>query len=180
MKKYKSNYVFTTMFQLCNIFLSGFPGIFIVALCFEPQAAIYTPLFGCGIVCFFVVIGNILHFIISVFTKPIVYIDEHTISVKSKNAFTQCMAFEDVAYVEFDEGVISKFSNDHPASIRLFNKDYSQSLIIGNPSFFMIVEINKRCRKANFKFKNYKWHIVLCSLFTAFIIFWAFFKSYQG
>ena len=180
MKKYKSNYAFTIMFQLCNIFLSGFPGIFIVVLFFEPQAAIYTPLFGCGIVCFFVVIGNISHFIISLFTKPRVYIDEHAILVKSKKACTQCMAFEDVAYIEFDEGVISKSGNGQPASIILFNKDYSQSLIICNPSFFLIVEINKRCQKANFKFKNYKWHIVLCSLFTAFIIFVAFIKSYQG
>ncbi|MBR5121234.1 MAG: hypothetical protein IKU89_01655, partial [Oscillospiraceae bacterium] len=94
MKKYKSNYVFTIMFQVCNIFLSGFPGLFIVVLLFKPQAAIYIPLFGCGVVCFFVVIGNILHFIISMFTKPSVYIDEHTISVKSKKAYTQCMAFE--------------------------------------------------------------------------------------
>ena len=90
------------------------------------------------------------------------------------------MAFEDVTYVEFDEGVIPKSGYELPASIRLFNKDYSQSLIICNPSFFMIVEINKRCKNANFKFKNYKWYIVLCSLFTAIVIIVAFFKSYQG
>ncbi len=176
MKKYKSNYLFTIMFQLCNLFLSFLPGIFIISLRFEPQSAIYTPLFGVMIILLFIIMGNIPHFIISLFTKHSTYIDEHSITVKSKKTYTQLMSLEDVKFVIFDHGAISKYGNGEASSISLFNRDYTKNIIIRNPSFFMIVEINKRCKNAVFKFNNYKWYFIWCGIFTAFSIIMALFS----
>ena len=37
MKKYKLNYMFTVMFQLCNMFLSFIPGFLIMSLFINPE-----------------------------------------------------------------------------------------------------------------------------------------------
>ena len=37
MKKYKSNYMFTIMFQICNMFLITFPGVFLMWLILNPN-----------------------------------------------------------------------------------------------------------------------------------------------
>ena len=171
MKKYKPNYMFTVMFQLCNLFLSFLPGFFIIVLRFETKSAIYTPILGIMIVMLFMVIGNVPHFIVSLFTKHQVYIDEYSITVKGKKICTQYMNFEDVRFVIFDQGAISKYGNGKPCSICLFNSDCSKNLLVRNPSFFLMVEINKRCKNAKFKFNNYKWYIIWCVLFTAFSTF---------
>ena len=37
MKKYKFNYLFTVMFQLCSLLISFFPGIFLMFLLINPN-----------------------------------------------------------------------------------------------------------------------------------------------
>ena len=170
MKKYKSNYVFTIMFQLYNMYLSFLPGILIIMIWLnpnEPAAGMYIFPVYLFITLFFLVLGNVLHFLISLFTKHKVYIDEDSVTIQGKRIVTQSMKFKDVKNVIFDHGSIGKVSST-PCSITLFDSYYySNSLIIENPSFFMICELQKKCKNAKFKFNNYKWYIIWCCISTA-------------
>lgn len=169
MKKYKSNYLFTIMFQWYNKYLSFLPGIFIMIAFLTPEEpgagmAIFPIHFF--ITLFFLVLGNVIHFLISLFTKHKVYIDEDSITLQGKKIVTQSMNFKDVKNVVFDHGSIGRFSLT-PCSITLFDSDYNKSVIIENPSFFMICELQKRCKNAKFKFNNYKSYIIWCCIPTA-------------
>ena len=66
MKKYKSNYLVTIMFQLCNMFLITFPGVFIMWLLFNPddqQGVLYIfPTYGL-LILYFIVFGHLIHFV---------------------------------------------------------------------------------------------------------------------
>ena len=172
MKKYKSNYLFTLMFQVCSLFISLFPGIFLMWLLINPnegEGVLYIfPLYIVTIL-FFTVLGNAIHFLISLFTKYTVYIDEKTITVQGKRILTQSMTLEDVKYIVFDHGLISKHGGS-PCSITLFDASYSKSLTINNPSFLLICELQKRLKHATFKFNNYKWYIIFGCGFSAFAI----------
>ncbi len=163
MKKYKPNYMFTIMFQLCSLFLSFFPGIFIMWLVLNPNEAegvLYIFPLYIVLILFFTVLGNVIHFLISLFTKHSVHIDEKTITVQGKRILTQCMPLEDVNYVVFDQGTISKYGGGAPCSITLYDIKYDKSLTIKNPSFLLICELQKRLKHATFKFNNYKWYII--------------------
>ena len=113
-----------------------------------------------------IVLGNIIHFLICLFTEPKVYIDEELITVHGYKNLTQSMKIEDVRLILFDHGMIMKYSAV-PCSLTLFDEDCGESLSINHPSFFLILEINKRCKKAKFKFNNYKWYIIWCCVATA-------------
>ena len=171
MKKYKSNYMFTIMFQICSFLLSLFPGIFIMWLVTNPDDAmgvLYIFPSYIVLILFFTVLGNVIHFIISLFTKHTVYIDEKTITLKGKKILTESMKTEDVGLIVFDHGRITIYGRNIPCSITLINHDDTESLNINNPSFFMILKIKKQCKKAKFKFNNWKWYIIWCMIFTAF------------
>ena len=173
MKKYKSNYMFTIMFQICSFLLSLFPGIFIMWLVTNPDDAmgvLYIFPSYIVLILFFTVLGNVIHFIISLFTKHTVYIDEKTITVQGKRILTQSMTLEDVKYIVFDHGRITKYGGGSPCSITLFDASYSKSLTINNPSFLLICELQKRLKHATFKFNNYKWYIIFGCGFIAFAI----------
>ena len=171
MKKYKSNYMFTIMFQICSLLLSLFPGIFITWLVTNPDDAmgvLYIFPSYIVLILFFTVLGNVIHFIISLFTKHTVCIDEKTITLKGKKILTESMKTEDIGLIVFDHGMITKYGRNIPCSITLINHDDTESLNINNPSFFMILKIKKQCKKAKFKFNNWKWYIIWCMIFTAF------------
>ena len=171
MKKYKSNYMFTIMFQICSFLLSLFPGIFIMWLVTNPDDAmgvLYIFPSYIVLILFFTVLGNVIHFIISLFTEHKVYIDEKTITLKGKKILTESMKTEDVGLIVFDHGMITKYGRNIPCSITLINHDDTESLNINNPSFFMILKIKNQCKKAKFKFNNWKWYIIWCMIFTAF------------
>ncbi len=173
MKKYKSNYLFTPMFQLCNLFLSFFPGILLMWLLLNPDEAegvLYIFPMYVAIILFYVVFGNVFHFLISIFTKYKVFIDEDTITLKGKKIMTQSIKLEDVKFVTFEHGSMGKTAS-RPCSLGLYNSDYSQGVEISNPSFFMIVEINKRCKNAKFQFENRKYYIIWSIVFTVFALF---------
>ena len=162
MKKYKHNYMFTPMFNICNMFLTFIPALFIMLLHWSIEDVKFIPLFALGIVGFFFVLGNLIHFIICIFSKHTVFIDRDTITHKSKKILTQSINIDEVSFVIFDQGIMGKVSST-PCSLTLYNNDYTKRVHIKNPSFFLIVEINKRCKKAKFKFNNYKyWIIALC------------------
>ena len=173
MKKYKSNYLFTVMFQLCSLFISFFPGIFLMWLLINPsegEGVLYIFPLYIVLILFFTVLGNAIHFIISLFTKYTVYIDEKTITVQGKRILTQSMKLEDVKYIVFDHGRMAKYGGGSPCSITLFDASYSKSLTINNPSFLLICELQKRLKHATFKFSNYKWYIIFGCSFAAFSI----------
>lgn len=173
MKKYKSNYMFTIMFQICNMFLITFPGAFLMWLIFnsnEKEGVLYIfPTYGL-LILFFIVLGNVIHFIVSIFTQYKVFIDETKIELKGKKILTKSINIEDVKYITIDQGTISKTGSGSPFSINLFTDNYSESLQLENPSFFMMVNIIKNCKNAKVKFNNWKWYIVSCILFTLFAI----------
>ncbi len=173
MKKYKSNYLFTVMFQLCSLFISFFPGIFLMWLLINPndsEGVLYIFPLYIVLILFFIVLGNAIHFLISLFTKYTVYIDEKTITVQGKRILTQSMTLEDVKYIVFDHGLMTKYGGGSPCSITLFDASYSKSLTINNPSFLLICELQKRLKYATFKFNNYKWYIISGCGFIAFAI----------
>ena len=178
MKKYKSNYMFTLMFQLCSLFLSFFPGLFIMWLIINPNESEGVlnifPLY-IDLILFFTVLGNAIHFLISLFTSHTVFIDENTIRVEGKRILTESMSLEDVNYVVFDQGTITKYGGGSPCSITLHNTNANKSLSINNPSFLLICELQKRLKHATFKFNNYKWYIIWGSGFAVFSILICFF-----
>ena len=168
MKRYKFNYAFTFTFQMYNFLLIMFPGLFIMLVSINGMEDI-AYLFGMYIFLFLlaVVLGNAIHFLICLFTEHHVYIDEETITLEGKKILTESMKTEDVGLIVFDHGTLSKYGRGEPCSVNLFNHDYSKSLQINRPSFFMILEIKKQCKKAKFKFNNWKWYIIWCGVDTA-------------
>ena len=159
------------MFQICSFLLALFPGIFIMWLVTNPDDAmgvLYIFPSYIVLILFFTVLGNVIHFIISLFTEHKVYIDEKTITLKGKKILTESMKTEDVGLIVFDHGMITKYGGNIPCSITLINHDDTESLNINNPSFFMILKIKNQCKKAKFKFNNWKWYIIWCMIFTAF------------
>ncbi|MBR6768989.1 MAG: hypothetical protein IKM34_05835 [Clostridia bacterium] len=169
MKKYKSNHMFTVMFQICNEFLAVIPGIIIAWVWFRPdeaKQAVYIMFPSCILlILFFVILGNVIHFLISLFTKYKVYLDKDAITVTG----TGSMKLDDIRFIIFDQGQLPTFGS-RDCSIQLFNADDSESLEIQNPSFLMIRSLCKRCKKAKFKFKNYKFYIIICGCSTVFSI----------
>ena len=173
MKKYRFNYLFTFMFQLCSLFISFFPGIFLMWLLINPNEAegvLYIFPLYIVLILFFTVLGNAIHLLISIFTDYHVYIDEKNITIQGKRIFTQSMSLEEVNYIVFDQGTITKYGGGSPCSITLFDASYNKSLTINNPSFLLICELQKRLNCATFKFNNYKWYIILSCGFAAFSI----------
>lgn len=173
MKKFKSNYMVTIMFQLCNIFLITFPGVFLMWLLLNPddqQGVLYIfPTYGI-LILFFIVFGNVIHFITTIFTKYKVFIYENKIEIKGKKILTKSMNLSDIKHITIDQGTITKYGGGTAFSINMFNDNCSESLQINNPSFFMIIYLIKKCKNAKVKFNNYKWYIVSCILFTVFAI----------
>ena len=173
MKKYKANYMFTIMFQLCSSLTSFFPGICIMWLVLNPNDATgawYIFPVYIGLILFFTVFGNTIHFTISLFTKHTVFIDEKTITVQGKKVPSQCVPIENVKHVVFDQGTISKHGGNTPCSITLFDINYDKILTITNPSFLLICKLQKRLKHATFRFNNYKWYIIFGCGFAVFAI----------
>ena len=102
--------------------------------------------------------------------KHRVFIDNEFLTVKGTKELTQKIKFCDVKNITLDHGVISKVGGGTAFSINLFNDDYSQSVNISNPSFFMVIEIIKKCKNAKVKFNNWKWYIISSILFALFCI----------
>ena len=162
MKKYKSNYMFTLMFYLCNMLLAFLPGLIIIGLFLEPGEPVgigYVVLICAIFIIFLILIGNVLHFIISIFTKHNIFIEDDKLTIKGKKILTQSVMLDDVKYVVFDHGEISRSSNT-PCSINLYVNNHKQGISIKNPSFLLICYLNRRCKNAKFKFNNYKWYII--------------------
>lgn len=161
------------MFQTCTMFLTFFPGLLIMLIIYNPHdigTALYIFPAYAGLFLFAIVLCNIIHFIICLFKKHVVFIDETTITIKGTNTQTQSMSLKEVKSVVFDQGEMSKTGNNKACSITLYNESY-QTLVIKNPSFFMICELQRRLKSAKFKFNNYKWYIIWgCASTLGFIL----------
>lgn len=164
MKKYKSNYIFT----FYNFLFTLLPGWFILWLStMGSEGVVNIFLMYIVLLLFVLIFGNTVHFLICLFTEHKVYIDEETITLKGKKILTESMKTKDVGLIVFDPGMIKRFGGNIPCSLTLINHDDTESLNINHPSFFMILEIKKQCKKAKFKFDNLKWHIIWCGVFIA-------------
>ena len=171
MKKYKPNFMVTIMFQICNMFIAMFPGIAVMWMMLNPKdikGVLYIFPTYFVLILFFIIFGNIIHFIISLFKKHRVFIDDEFLIVKGEKELTQKIKLCDVKNITLDQGTISKVGGGTAFSINLFNEDYSQSVNISNPSFFMAIEIIRKCKCARIKFNNWKWYIISCILATLF------------
>ena len=168
MKKYKSNYMVTTMFQFCNMFLAMFPGVFLMLLILikdEEFNILYLFLAYAIFIVGFTIIGNIIHFIISLFTKHKVFIDDNSVTIKGDKILTQTIEFKDVILIMFDHGVITRSGRGTPCSLNIYTTDYKNSMCIENPSFFMTLHIIVKCKRVKFKFNNYKEYVIYCIIF---------------
>ena len=174
MKKYKSNYVFTFVFFFFNLSLSFFPGIFLMWIITNPDemgSALYIfPLYGVLLV-FFLIVGNAIHFLISIFTKYVVFIEDNILTVKGKKTLTKRINLSEVRAIKFSQGTVSKYSKGTPCSISLYTGFHSNSICIENPSFFLICSVIRRCKNAKFSFNNWKYYIISSGTFTFFILF---------
>lgn len=175
MKKYKLNYIFTFTFRIFIYLLTLFPGLFIRWI-FGDGAEHPVNIFRMYIflLLFAIIAGNVIHFLICLFTEHKVYIDEETITLEGKNILTESMKTEDVGLIVFDLGMFQRYGRNIPGSLTLINHDDTESLNINHPSFFMIPEIKKRCKNAQFKFHDWEWYIIWCVIFTVFCAVWRF------
>ena len=162
MKKYKSNYMFTLMFYLCNMLLAFLPGLIIIGLFLEPVKPIGIEVVAFLRVLFIVfctLVGNVLHFIISMFTKHHIFVDKNKLTLQDKKILAQSVMLDDVKFVVFDHGEVSR-AKYTPCSINLYVNNRKQGISIKNPSFLLICYLNRRCKNAKFRFNNYKWYII--------------------
>lgn len=190
MKKYKSNYMFSYIFQYYNCLLGMFPGLLIFLISeneisdlhifhmiskYEVSDLEILHMYISSLL-LTIVVGNTIHFLICLFTKHKVYIDEEFITVKEGEILTESIKIEDITLVLFDPGMILK-NGIVPCSLTLFTDDFDKNLNVNHPSFFMILEIKKRCKQADFKFNDYQWYIVWCSICTVFSAVLCFFMK---
>jgi hypothetical protein len=146
--------------------LSFSPGLILLWLFLnDGTLKFYMLLFILSIfIVFFLVFGNLIHFIISLFSKHTVTIENDVITIKGRKKLTQSINLNDVKHVIFDQGSIGKGSST-PCSLTLHNHNFSETVIINNPSFLLCYYINTTCKNAKFKFNNYKFYIFLSILF---------------
>ena len=167
MKKYKHNYMISPMVNLTNVLLMVFPGIFIYILIVDPKKIVQSTGFLLMLI-YFDVVFTIIHLIVSIFTKHMVFIDDKSITINHKKQPPQSIKIDDVCMICFELG--GKYS---PCKLTLHkaNEKPTESVIIKNPSLFMFLEIKKRCKNATFKFKNWKFSIfLLCFSIVAFLV----------
>ena len=151
MRKYKHNYIFSVAFKTCTYTLNISP-MFLIAAIGKSWEEFLEGIFFCVcIVLFFTIFGTLLHCVISIFTKHAVFIDDKTITLKDKSGAEQSINIDDVRYIVFDDG-----GRWGTSLISIINSDGSQKLHINDPSFLMIVEVLKRCKKAKFSDEDFK------------------------
>ena len=167
MKKYKHNYMISPMVNLTNLLLMVFPGIFIFILMVDPEKIVQSTGFLLMVVLFDVVF-MIIHLIVSIFTKHMVFIDDNSITINHKKQASHSIKIDDVCTICFKLG-----GRHSPCELTLHktNEKPTESVIIANPSLFMFLEIKKRCKNATFKLKNWKFYIfLLCLSIVAFLV----------
>lgn len=178
MKKYKPNFLVTIMFALCSILILTMPGIAIMWIILNPKdikGVLYIFPAYFAIILFFIVLGNIIHFIISLFKKHRVFIDDEFLTLKVEKELTQKIKLCEVKKIILDRGLVSKVGGGTPFSINLFTDDNTQSVKIFNPSFFMVIEVIRKCKNAKIKLNGSKLYIVLTICFILFCILLSFF-----
>ena len=180
MKSYKPNYLSTiTVFISCT-FLACIPFIFVMILFIEKdlkEALLIIPLFIIMIL-IFVILFNIIHFIISIFTKKRVFIDDTEIKVSGKKILTQSILIDEVRYITIDLGIVTKYNGGTPASINLFNEDYTKYVNIDNPSFLMMINVLRRCKEAKISFKNNEMFGILSLIATLIVLLLGLFGAF--
>ena len=164
MKKYKNNFVFSPIFQLCNFLLAASAGFIVPILWLRPKEWYWLFVAWAVIILLFVVVGNVIHYLLSVSSPYTSFVDDNALTVKyNENDKGKVINFSDVKFVTFDCGAIPlRGSPGRACSIILSKEKGKSSLTINNPSFLLITQIIKRCKLARFRFNNYKWYLFWC------------------
>lgn len=173
MKKYKPNFLVTIMFEMCSLLLTTMPGTAIMFILLNPKdikRVLYIFPAYLAIILYFIVLGNIIHFIISLFKNHRVFIDDEFLTVKVEKELTQKIKLCEVKNITLDRGLISKVGGGRPFSINLFSDDCTQSVNIFNPSFFMVIEVIRKCKSAKIKFNGWKLYIIITISFILFCL----------
>lgn len=170
-KSFKSNHVLTTCLGITNLFLC-------LSLTLVAPLSIFmggffpTILYLLGFDLFFIVIvlffGNIAHFITCIFKKPVVFLDDEKIIYCNTTPET-VVYYDRICKILIDEGVVCRrLAYCEPASITLLDSSDNSLLFIENPSFFMVLNLKKRCTHARFKKTLNKYSLIIF-LFTLII-----------
>ena len=134
----------------------------------HPRRAIY----GLVIVYLVLVVAvNIINLIIWIFAKAkltvykerITYAD-HTVRLQGMEMNCEReIKLEDVGYIHFDYGALSRYGGGSPCILSLFDMHNDLIMEIKNPSFIATLIIIKRCKQAD---KNIvrKWFVILCAV----------------
>lgn len=149
MKKFRHNYTSTYLLQVLCLVLFIPP--MVIAICGLTQSHENYPLgellsvgllaTGVGLLAF-ILLCNLIHLIIGIFTKPLILIDEAGISYQG-----QKIRFDEVEHIRFELGHLRKYSGGDPCTLSLF-KNCETVMSIEHPSFIATHMILKRCPHA--------------------------------
>lgn len=172
-KSFKSNHVLTTCLGITNLFLSVFLAL-VVPLSIYMGGIFPTVLYFLGLDLFFIVIvlffGNIAHFITCIFKKPVVFLDDEKIIYCNNTTPETAVYYDRICKILIDEGVVCRrLAYYEPASITLLDSNDNSLMFIENPSFFMVLNLKKRCTHARFKKTVNKYRLI--TFLVALIIF---------
>lgn len=168
MRRFKPNFMFTPIFQIFNTLMISIPGVFLLWIITNPQeplGALYVFPTYAIIGALLIAVGNLIHFITMIFTKPRVIIDGESIRYSGKRILARTVALCDIKTILFDQGSASRYSPT-PCSLNLLDSLGDNIMAIDNPSFFMILHLRRKCPSASFRFNNYKWYVIFCIIFT--------------
>jgi hypothetical protein len=177
MKKYKLNYVFTVMFHFCNWFLALIPGsaiIWGVPWRREANSIPEVVIFELVLILFLIVLGNVIHFFISLSKEHTVFIDEATVTVKEKDGTEQFIKLDSVKQIGLNCGLVSKHGETEACSISLNGSEQGESMEIKNPSFFLICTLLRRCKNYKLKLEGVKAYLLICVGFSILMLYLSF------
>ena len=110
MKKYKDNYMFTFCFIMCNFLILTIPGLLIVVVFLnDGSIRLYEMFLLIALfIMLFVVFGNVINLLISLFTKHTVFIEDDMLIVRKIKKSTQKIKITDIKHIIFDHGAIGR------------------------------------------------------------------------
>ena len=173
--KFKSNYTLAYLLLMAVVFIIMAPIITVMLLLMDKDLSTaeilaYMSIFVI-VYLVLVVAVNIINLIIWIFAKAkltvykerITYAD-HTVRLQGMEMNCEReIKLEDVGYIHFDYGALSRYGGGSPCILSLFDMHNDLIMEIKNPSFIATLIIIKRCKQAD---KNIvrKWFVILCAV----------------
>lgn len=149
MKQFKHNYTSTYLLQVLCLVLFIPP--MVVAICGVAGAhashplgellSVGLPITAIGILAL-ILLCELIHLIISIFTKPQIMIDRDGVSYQNEK-----VRFDEVEHIRFELGHLRKYTGGEPCTLSLI-KNGEAVMSIEYPSFIATCMILKRCPHA--------------------------------